>query len=82
MSKLEAASEGGTLSRGEVAERLNAAVSKTVMPVTPASGVRIPPSPLVDELFAFYFSLSWEHSVLLGRMMFSCRLDLSIWVVL
>ena len=33
------------LPRGEVAERLNAAVSKTVMSVTPASGVRIPPSP-------------------------------------
>ena len=31
---------------GEVAERLNAAVSKTVMSVIPASGVRIPPSPL------------------------------------
>ena len=30
---------------GEVAERLNAAVSKTVMSVIPASGVRIPPSP-------------------------------------
>jgi hypothetical protein len=36
----------GTLSRGEVAEWLNAAVSKTVTSVTPASGVRIPPSPL------------------------------------
>src|SRR5215203_7070543 len=35
-----------TLCRGEVAEWLNAAVSKTVTSVTPASGVRIPPSPL------------------------------------
>ena len=34
-----------TLSRGEVAEWLNAAVSKTVTSVIPASGVRIPPSP-------------------------------------
>jgi hypothetical protein len=46
---------GGILLCGEVAERLNAAVSKTVMPVTPASGVRIPPSPLVGELFDFSF---------------------------
>jgi hypothetical protein len=41
--------EGGrvdTLCRGEVAEWLNAAVSKTVTSVIPASGVRIPPSPL------------------------------------
>ena len=35
-----------TLSRGEVAEWLNAAVSKTVTSAIPASGVRIPPSPL------------------------------------
>jgi hypothetical protein len=35
-----------TLGCGEVAERLNAAVSKTVTSVIPASGVRIPPSPL------------------------------------
>ena len=34
-----------TLSGGEVAEWLNAAVSKTVTSVIPASGVRIPPSP-------------------------------------
>src|SRR5829696_2644587 len=34
-----------TLCHGEVAERLNAAVSKTVTSVIPASGVRIPPSP-------------------------------------
>ena len=34
-----------TLSRGEVAEWLNAAVSKTVTSAIPASGVRIPPSP-------------------------------------
>jgi hypothetical protein len=34
-----------TLCHGEVAEWLNAAVSKTVTSVTPASGVRIPPSP-------------------------------------
>ena len=33
------------LKSGEVAERLNAAVSKTVTSVIPASGVRIPPSP-------------------------------------
>ena len=36
--------------RGEVAEWLNAAVSKTVMSVIPASGVRIPPSPLVSSV--------------------------------
>jgi hypothetical protein len=35
-----------TLCHGEVAEWLNAAVSKTVTSVIPASGVRIPPSPL------------------------------------
>ena len=35
-----------TLCPGEVAEWLNAAVSKTVTSVIPASGVRIPPSPL------------------------------------
>ena len=34
-----------TLCHGEVAEWLNAAVSKTVTSVFPASGVRIPPSP-------------------------------------
>src|SRR3712207_1309845 len=34
-----------TLCRGEVAEWLNAAVSKTVTSVILASGVRIPPSP-------------------------------------
>jgi hypothetical protein len=33
------------LCHGEVAEWLNAAVSKTVTSVIPASGVRIPPSP-------------------------------------
>ena len=37
-----------TLCRGEVAEWLNAAVSKTVTSVIPASGVRIPPSPRVE----------------------------------
>jgi hypothetical protein len=31
-----------------VAEWLNAAVSKTVTSVIPASGVRIPPSPLIE----------------------------------
>ena len=36
-----------TLCHGEVAEWLNAAVSKTVTSVIPASGVRIPPSPLL-----------------------------------
>ncbi len=36
------------LGRGEVAERLNAAVSKTVTSVIPASGVRIPPSPPLE----------------------------------
>ena len=45
-SGLKAVGSCGKLSRGEVAERLNAAVSKTVMSVNPASGVRIPPSPL------------------------------------
>jgi hypothetical protein len=35
------------LSSGEVAEWLNAAVSKTVTSVIPASGVRIPPSPRI-----------------------------------
>ena len=44
--QLEGLGRGGILFRGEVAERLNAAVSKTVMSVIPASGVRIPPSPL------------------------------------
>jgi hypothetical protein len=34
------------LTDGEVAEWLNAAVSKTVTSAIPASGVRIPPSPL------------------------------------
>ncbi len=37
-----------TLCHGEVAERLNAAVSKTVTSVIPASGVRIPPSPQIE----------------------------------
>ena len=37
------------LSSGEVAEWLNAAVSKTVTSVIPASGVRIPPSPLLSR---------------------------------
>ena len=37
-----------TLGGGEVAERLNAAVSKTVTSVIPASGVRIPPSPPLE----------------------------------
>src|SRR5215210_4137100 len=39
-----------TLCRGEVAEWLNAAVSKTVTSVIPASGVRIPPSPRVEPV--------------------------------
>src|SRR5215208_7459295 len=39
-----------TLCYGEVAEWLNAAVSKTVTSVIPASGVRIPPSPLLQLL--------------------------------
>ncbi len=43
--QLKGVGVGGTLSRGEVAEWLNAAVSKTVTSVIPASGVRIPPSP-------------------------------------
>jgi hypothetical protein len=37
-----------TLCHGEVAEWLNAAVSKTVTSVIPASGVRIPPSPHLE----------------------------------
>src|SRR5215208_2585892 len=37
------------LSSGEVAEWLNAAVSKTVTSVIPASGVRIPPSPRFEH---------------------------------
>jgi hypothetical protein len=37
-----------TLCRGEVAEWLNAAVSKTVTSAIPASGVRIPPSPHLE----------------------------------
>ena len=40
----------GTLSRGEVAEWTNAAVSKTVASVIPAPGVRIPPSPLFEPV--------------------------------
>ena len=43
-----------TLSRGEVAEWLNAAVSKTVTSVIPASGVRIPPSPQRQALCPRY----------------------------
>src|SRR5215217_1498988 len=43
--------------RGEVAEWLNAAVSKTVMSVIPASGVRIPPSPLISSVPDFPFRL-------------------------
>ena len=39
-----------TLCRGEVAEWLNAAVSKTVTSVIPASGVRIPPSPRCEAI--------------------------------
>ena len=39
-----------TLCHGEVAEWLNAAVSKTVTSASPASGVRIPPSPRVEPL--------------------------------
>jgi hypothetical protein len=44
-----------TLCHGEVAEWLNAAVSKTVTSVIPASGVRIPPSPrfLACQHFSF-----------------------------
>ena len=47
---------GGTLSRGEVAEWLNAAVSKTVTSVIPASGVRIPPSPQRQVLSSAFVS--------------------------
>src|SRR5215210_4162960 len=50
-----------TLCRGEVAEWLNAAVSKTVTSVIPASGVRIPPSPRFrasQHAAAFGFRLS------------------------
>src|SRR5919112_3942520 len=43
--RLKGVGVGGKLSRGVVAEWLNAAVSKTVTSVIPASGVRIPPSP-------------------------------------
>ena len=53
-----------TLCHGEVAEWLNAAVSKTVTSVIPASGVRIPPSPLVSTrpVGRFqHFSLVWVH---------------------
>jgi hypothetical protein len=45
-----------TLCHGEVAEWLNAAVSKTVTSVIPASGVRIPPSP---PCWATGFSKTW-----------------------
>lgn len=34
-----------TVLRGEMAERLKAAVSKTVYPATPGTGVQIPLSP-------------------------------------
>jgi hypothetical protein len=44
--RLKVRSQVDTLCHGEVAEWLNAAVSKTVTSVIPASGVRIPPSPL------------------------------------
>jgi hypothetical protein len=43
--RLKGRSRMDTLCHGEVAEWLNAAVSKTVTSVIPASGVRIPPSP-------------------------------------
>ena len=43
--KLNRPEAGFRLSRGEVAEWTIAAVSKTVVSVTPAPGVRIPPSP-------------------------------------
>jgi hypothetical protein len=47
-----------TLCLGEVAEWLNAAVSKTVTSVIPASGVRIPPSPRNEagQLVSFSYS--------------------------
>ena len=44
-TRLKGRTRVDTLCRGEVAEWLNAAVSKTVTSVIPASGVRIPPSP-------------------------------------
>jgi hypothetical protein len=67
-----------TLCRGEVAEWLNAAVSKTVTSAIPASGVRIPPSPRfstppsaacqhVSTLRAFGFRLSASQFLLRRR---------------
>jgi hypothetical protein len=53
-----------TLCHGEVAEWLNAAVSKTVTSVIPASGVRIPPSPR--------FGAS-QHFSTLGPSDFACQ---------
>ena len=47
---------------GEVAERLNAAVSKTVLPVTPVTRVRIPASPPFEinvPAGTFFRSRSW-----------------------
>ena len=63
---------------GEVAERLNAAVSKTVMSVNPASGVRIPPSPrptlFTASSFRPYF---WMRTCSWMRMMaVVCGFDL------
>jgi hypothetical protein len=48
--RLKGVGVGGKLPRGEVAEWLNATVSKTVTSVIPASGVRIPPSPLIGSV--------------------------------
>jgi hypothetical protein len=55
--QLKGVGVGGKLSRGEVAEWLNAAVSKTVMSVIPASGVRIPPSPLAGPTLDLPFRI-------------------------
>jgi hypothetical protein len=60
-----------TLGGGEVAEWLNAAVSKTVTSVIPASGVRIPPSPLAGRLCSLA-SDRWQSFV-------SAAYDAGLW---
>lgn len=55
-----------TILDGEVAERLNAAVSKTVGQDLPGPGVRIPPSPLQKAKSSYDFapaSRTATHSI-------------------
>ena len=59
------------LKSGEVAERLNAAVSKTVTSVIPASGVRIPPSPPLGR--------ARRRSLVLSESFVSGAYDAGLW---